>query len=286
MRDFLSSRRARLQPGDVGLPPSTGRRRVAGLRRDEVAVLAGVSSEYYAKLERGAIAGVSDAVLDAVATALRLDEAEHQHLRNLARTASRPTRRRSSAPRPATVPRSLHRVLESMTSSPAYVRDSRMDIVATNSLARALHAPVHAYARATGTRPNTARFAFLDPAGRDFYPEWEQVGRDCVAALHAAAGHNPDDKPLIDLVGELSTHSEAFRSWWATHDVRLHRTGVKRLRHPDVGVVELDYDVMDVVHSPGLRLIAYSAEPGTDAADALVLLASLAATARLDAASS
>ncbi len=281
VRDFLASRRARLSPTDVGLPPATGRRRVVGLRRDEVAVLAGVSSEYYARLERGNLAGASDSVLDAVAAALRLDEAEQLHLRNLAQAANRPARQRRPTTKPTGVPSSLRRVLDSMVTSPAYVRDSRMDIVAANALGRALHAPVFRYARATGTAPNTARFAFLDAAGRDFYPDWERVGRDCVAALHAAAGHNPYDKPLTDLVGELSTRSEAFRSLWATHDVRLHRTGVKRLRHPDVGVLELDYDVMEVIQQPGLLLIAYSAAPGTPAADGLALLASLAATADL-----
>ncbi|MBN9326875.1 MAG: transcriptional regulator [Cellulomonas sp. 73-145] len=286
IRDFLASRRARLNPTDVGLPAATGRRRVVGLRRDEVAVLAGVSSEYYARLERGHLAGASDSVLDAVATALRLDEAEQLHLRNLAQAANQPAARRRSAVKVTGVPASLRRVLDSMVTSPAYVRDSHMDIVAANALGKALHAPVYRYAQATSTPPNTARFAFLDPAGQDFYPDWGQVGRDCVAALHAAAGRNPYDKPLTDLIGELSTRSEAFRSLWATHDVRLHRTGVKRLRHPEVGILELDYDVMEVIQQPGLLLIAYSAEPGTPAADGLALLASLAATADLTASSS
>jgi len=278
VRDFLASRRARLTPADVGLPPTTGRRRVAGLRRDEVAVLAGVSSEYYARLERGNLSGTSEAVLDAVAAALRLDEAEQLHLRNLARAANQsPRRRGATTRRTAGIPESLQRVLDSMTTSPAYVRDNRLDIVASNALARTLHAPVYDFARTTGAAPNTARFAFLDPAGRAFYADWDQVTRDCVAALHSAAGSNPYDKALSDLVGELSTRSDHFRSLWATHDVRLHRTGRKRLRHPDVGVLALDYDVMELVHSPGLMLIAYSAPAGTPEADGLALLASLAA---------
>ncbi|MFF3063766.1 helix-turn-helix domain-containing protein [Oerskovia sp. NPDC057915] len=283
VREFLSSRRARLSPAEVGLPPSTGRRRVPGLRRDEVAVLAGVSSEYYARLERGNLAGASDAVLDALAAALRLDEAETLHLRHLAHAANRPARRRREPARAASVPVSVQRVLDSMTATPAYVTDSRRDIVATNALARELHAPVHDFARATGTAPNTARFAFLDPAARRYYVDWDDVSRAVVAALHGAAGRNPYDKALSDLVGELSTRSERFRELWATRDVRVHRAGLKRMRHPDVGVLALDYDVMELAQEPGLALVAYSAAPGSPAADALALLASLAATRDADA---
>ncbi|NYI60199.1 helix-turn-helix transcriptional regulator [Cellulomonas soli] len=283
VRDFLASRRARLSPTDVGLPAGTGRRRVVGLRRDEVAVLAGVSSEYYARLERGNLAGVSDSVLDALADALRLDEAEQRHLRNLAQAANQPARKRRSPAKPSPVHESLRRVLDGMTMVPAYLRDSRMDMLAANALARELHAPVFRYAEHTGTAPNTARFAFLDPSGRDFYPDWETVSRGCVAVLHATAGLNPYDKALSDLVGELSTRSEAFRTLWATHDVRVHRTGLKRLRHPAVGILELDYDVMELVQEPGVLLIAYSAAPGTPAADCLELLAALAATHRAEA---
>lgn len=278
VRDFLSSRRARLTPSDVGLPHSTGRRRVPGLRRDEVAVLAGVSSEYYARLERGNLAGASDAVLDAIASALRLDDAEQLHLRNLAHAANQPMRKRRTAQRTSGVPESIQRILDAMVSAPAYVRDSRLDILASNALARELHAPVFDFARATGAPPNTARFAFLDPAGRSFYADWEQVSRDCVAALHAAAGNDPYDKALTDLVGELSTRSDHFRALWATHDVRLHRAGMKRLRHPQIGVLALDYDVMQFVQSPELIMIAYSAAPGSPEADGLALLATLAAT--------
>lgn len=282
VRDFLASRRARLTPADVGLPPSTGRRRVPGLRRDEVAVLAGVSSEYYARLERGDLAGASDAVLDALAAALRLDEAETLHLRHLAHTAGQPARKRRPVTRAVTVPVSVQRVLDSMTATPAYVTDGRAAIVATNALARELHAPVHDFARATGTAPNTARFAFLDPAARRFYVDWDDVSRASVAALHGAAGRNPYDKALSDLVGELSTRSERFRELWATRDVRVHRAGLKRLRHPEIGVLALDYDVMELAQEPGLALVAYSAAPGSPAADALALLASLAATRDAD----
>ncbi|MFF1529193.1 helix-turn-helix transcriptional regulator [Cellulomonas sp. NPDC058312] len=278
VRDFLASRRARLTPAEVGLPPSTGRRRVVGLRRDEVAVLAGVSSEYYARIERGQLGGASDAVLDALSAALRLDEAEQLHLRNLAHAAGRPARSRRSPVAPATVRASVQRVLDSMTTSPAYVQDRRLEIVATNDLARELFAPVHDFARATGSPASPARFAFLDLAARTFFVDWEQVTRDSVAALHATAGLNPYDRALSDLVGELSTRSEHFRTLWATQDVRLHRTGVKRLRHPEVGVLTLDFDVLQVVQEPGLQVVAYSAAPGTPAADGLALLAATAAT--------
>jgi len=277
-REFLASRRARLSPTDVGLPPSIGRRRVPGLRRDEVAALAGLSSEYYAHLERGNLAGASDAVLDAVARALRLDDAEQLHLRNLAHAAKTPTRRRRAPAAPPPVHASLQRILDALTTVPAYLRDSRIDMVAANALARELHAPVFAFARATGTAPNTARFAFLDPAGQHFYPDWEQVTRDVVAALHAAAGHNPYNKPLTDLIGELSTRSDTFRALWANHNVGLHRTGTKRMRHTDVGLLELDYDVLELPGEPDLTLIAYTAAAGTPTADTLALLASLAAT--------
>ncbi|HQY34866.1 helix-turn-helix transcriptional regulator [Actinotalea sp.] len=277
VRAFLASRRARLTPADVGLPPSTGHRRVAGLRRDEVAVLAGVSSEYYARLERGNLAGVSEAVLGAIAGALRLDEAEQQHLRNLAGAFSTPVRQRRAPAAAPPVRASVQRVLDAMTSAPAHVQDTRGDIVASNALSRALLAPVHELARATGAAPNTARFAFLDPGGRHFFPDYEQVTRDSVAALHAAAGRNPYDRRLTDLIGELSTRSEVFRTLWAARDVRQHRAGVKRIHHPEVGVLTLDYDVMDLVQETGLRLVAYSAAPGTPAADGLALLARLAA---------
>lgn len=280
-REFLASRRARLTPAAVGLPPSIGRRRVPGLRRDEVAALAGLSSEDYAHLERGNLARASDAALDALARALRLDEAEQLHLRNLAHAARVPARQRRTSGRSAPVAPvhvSMQRILDALTTVPAYVRDGRIDMVAANTLARELHSPVFAFARATGTLPNTARFAFLDPAGRHFYPDWDQVTRDVVAALHAAAGHNPYHRPLTDLIGELSTRSDTFRALWADHNVGLHRTGTKRMRHPDVGLLELDYDVMEPLGEPDRTLIAYTAAPGTPTADKLALLATLAAT--------
>lgn len=276
VRAFLTSRRARLTPADVGLPRSTGHRRVAGLRRDEVAVLAGVSSEYYARLERGNLAGASDAVLTAICQALRLDEAETQHLHNLADATSRPTRRPRPTTATPTVRPSVQRIVDAI-GSPAYVHSTRSDVLAANSLARALLAPVFTFAALTGAVPNTARFAFLDPGARTFYPDYERVTRDSVAALNAAAGHDPYDRQLTELIGELSTRSEVFRTLWASHDVRLHRTGAKRLHHPQIGTLTLDYDVLQLTETPKLHLVVYTAGPGTADADGLTLLASLAA---------
>jgi transcriptional regulator with XRE-family HTH domain len=244
VREFLASRRARLTPTDVGLPEHTGRRRVAGLRRDEVAVLAGVSSEYYARLERGQLSGVSESVLDAVGRALRLDEAEQLHLRNLANAANTPPRQRRPSAKTVPVRASVQQLLDALVTAPAYVYNSRVDIVASNALARALLSPVFDFARITASPPNTARFAFLDPTGPRFYPEWDRVSRGVVAALHTAVGRNPYDKALTDMIGELSSRSEVFRTLWAAHDVGFHLTGSKRFRHPDVGLIELDYEVM------------------------------------------
>ncbi|HEY3337344.1 MAG TPA: helix-turn-helix transcriptional regulator [Propionicimonas sp.] len=279
VREFLSSRRARLSPADVGLPQRSGRRRVAGLRRDEVAVLAGVSTEYYARLERGQLAGVSDAVLDSLANALRLDEAErlHLHLRNLASAARTPARRRRPSTKTETVRASVQQVLDALVTAPAYVYNSRVDIIASNALARAVLSPVFDFAESTASLPNTARYAFLDPSGSRFYPDWERVSRGVVAALHVAVGRNPFDKPLTDLIGELSSRSDVFRTLWATQDVWLHLTGSKVLRHPEMGLLELDYEVLPLPGEGQLSLVVYSAARGTPAADSLALLGSLIA---------
>ncbi|WP_454050107.1 helix-turn-helix transcriptional regulator [Cellulomonas sp. Marseille-Q8402] len=270
--EFLMSRRARLAPSDVGLAATPGWRRVPGLRRDEVAALAGVSAEYYARLERGAIGGASDAVRDAVAVALRLDEAERQHLHDLARSASRPGRGGRGRRRPARVSASLQRVLDTL-GAPGYVRDGRLEVVAANPLARALHAPVYDFAAETGAPVSLARFAFLSPGASSFYPDRDRVTRSCVAALRGALGRDPDDRELLALVHELASRSSRFTELWATHDVHLHRTGVKRLRHPDVGVLALDFDVLHLAAEPDLTLVLYSAAPGTPAAAGLALLA-------------
>jgi transcriptional regulator with XRE-family HTH domain len=273
--EFLSSRRARVTPEQVGLP-TYGARRVKGLRREEVASLAGVSVEYYKRLERGNASGVSDGVLEALARALQLDDAERAHLFDVARAANPivPKRRRAGGPGSQRVRPVVLRILESM-ASPAIVRNSRVDYLAANPLGRALYAPVF---DSREQPANSARFTFLDPAAQEFYVDWERTAKDLVAHLRSEAGRNPYDRGFSDLVGELSTRSEPFRTWWAAHNVRYHRTGTKRLRHPVVGELELEYEVMDVSADDGLTIAAYSAEPGSRSAEALDLLASWSAT--------
>jgi transcriptional regulator with XRE-family HTH domain len=274
VKAFLSSRRARITPEQAGLAGSSRNRRVPGLRRSEVADLAGVSVEYYNQLERGNLRGVSDSVMDALARALRLDEAERAHLVDLARAAGPATRARRKPPARQVRP-SVARVLNGMTAGPAFVNNGRLDMLAANPLAEALFAPAYA----NPARPvNHARFTFLDPRARDFWINWERAADDAVAILRTEAGRDPHDKALTDLVGELSTRSDAFRVRWAAHDVRLHRTGLKHIRHPVVGELHLSYDVLELPADPGLSLIAFSAEAGSPDDDALRLLASWAAT--------
>ncbi|WP_062464159.1 helix-turn-helix transcriptional regulator [Demequina soli] len=270
VRDFLTTRRAKVSPAMVGLPAG-GARRVPGLRRGEVAVLAGVSVEYYTKLERGDLRGVSDEVLDAIARALRMDDAERAHLSDLARAANAGVRARRRPARAAGLRPALQQLLDAMTDAVAVVGNSRGDIVATNALGRAMYAPLYA----TQTEPvNYGRFIFLDPAARAFYPDWEDIADMTAANLRTAAGRDPFDRSLSDLVGELSTRAEEFRTRWARHDVRLHHLGLKRLVHPVVGLVELDYTRLELPADPGLDLTTYTAAPGTDSADRLRLLAS------------
>jgi transcriptional regulator with XRE-family HTH domain len=273
VREFLMSRRAKVTPEAAGLPAGPNRR-VPGLRRSEVATLAGVSVEYYAKLERGAIAGASTSVLDAVSRALNLDDAERAHLLDLARAADGiPTsgRSRGRASRPASPRPSLQWTLEAITDAVAFVRDPRQNLVATNALGRAFYAPVIGDG---GRTPNLARFQFLDPAARDFYPDWDLMAEMCVAVMRAEAGRNPHDKAFQDLVGELSTRSETFRGLWAAHDVRIHGAGTKRFRHPVVGELVLAFEELAITAEPGQVLLVYTAEPGSPSADRLRLLAS------------
>jgi transcriptional regulator with XRE-family HTH domain len=279
IRDFLVSRRARITPEQAGLPTSS-RRRVAGLRREEVAVLAGVSTEWYTRLEKGHIGGVSEDVLDAVARALRLDEDERTYLFDLAQSSRRegrtPSRRRD-----VEVPPRVQWMLDSMTMSSAFVRNGRTDIVAGNPLARALLAPMYTGATVDDNgRPNISRFIFLDPCARDFYVDWDAAGAATAALLRAEAAREPRDRALRELIGELSTLSPEFRSLWAAHDVLIRHDGVKRLQHPDVGHLELTFQSLDLplsgraVHD----LITYTAEPGTASEDRLKLLAIWSAT--------
>jgi transcriptional regulator with XRE-family HTH domain len=275
IRDFLASRRAKITPKQAGLPAYGGRsRRVSGLRREEVALLAGVSVDYYTKLERGNLSGVSDNVLDAIANALQLDEAERAHLSNLARAstpAGRPRRRPSSQ----LVRAPVQQILNAMPGAPAYVRNGRRDILAANRLGCALYSELYA----DPARPvNVARFVFLSPRARSFFLDWATAANDMVAALRAEAGSNPYDRELSDLVGELTTRSEEFAIRWAAQNVRFHRSGLKDIHHPVVGELHLTFEALALPADPGLSLVVYGAEPGSPSEDGLRLLASWAAT--------
>jgi transcriptional regulator with XRE-family HTH domain len=271
IREFLSSGWARITPEMSGLPVYGGNRRVPGLRREEVALLAGVSVDYYTRLERGNLGGVSEDVLDALARALQLDEAEREHLFDLARATTSRARRKAA---PQRIRPGLQRLLDSI-SDPAWVRNWRLDFVAANRLGFALHSELFA----DPVRPvNTARFVFLNPNSHKNFPEWDRSANDIVAILRTEAGRHPYDRGLSDLVGELSTRSADFRTRWAAHNVRLHRTGLKLIHHPVVGDLELNYEAMEFPADPGLTMFAYSAEPSSPSDDGLKLLASWAAT--------
>jgi transcriptional regulator with XRE-family HTH domain len=270
IREFLASRRARITPDQAGLPAYGGNRRVKGLRREEVALLAGVSIDYYIRMERGDLAGASEAVLDGVANALHLDEAEREHLFALARSAGATSTRRTR-PSPTTVRPVIQQVLDAITEAPAWIRNARHDILAMNPLARALYSPVldSVVAGATAKRAaNTTKFIYLDPAAREFFIDYDRIATDAAAMLRLEAGRNPHDKDLITLVGE--------------HNVKFHRTGRKRLRHPAVGELDLNFEAMELPSEPGLRLNIYTADPHTPTADGLKLLASWAATRAVD----
>jgi transcriptional regulator with XRE-family HTH domain len=275
IREFLTSRRARITPEQAGLPVYGGdRRRVLGLRRSEVASLAGISPEYMTKLERGNATGVSESVIDGLAHALQLDEAERGHLEDLLRTAgsSRPPRRRPARQR---VRPTVQRILDSMTGTPAFVLNGQLDILAENQLGEALYAPIYA----DPARPaNTARFVFLDPRAVEFFRDYDKAANDTVALLRAEAGRDPYDRDLSDLIGQLSTRSEEFRRRWAAHNVRIHTTGVKLLRHPIVGDLDLPFESVPLPADPTQSLLIYTAEPGSPTHDALHLLASWAVT--------
>ncbi|HUR03648.1 MAG TPA: helix-turn-helix transcriptional regulator [Nonomuraea sp.] len=277
VREFLISRRARITPKQAGLPSGT-RRRVPGLRRSEVAALADVSVEYYAKLERGNLAGASPAVLEAVARALQLNDAERVHLLHLAQAAegsdtlARP-RTRSSRHRP--LHESLQWTLDAIAVGPAWVANGRLDVLAVNRLARAFFSDVY---NGAGTPPNMARFQFLDPASRRFYSDWDHIADVTVDLLRTEAGRNPHDKDLHDLVGELSTRSDAFRTRWGAHNVLRHGTGSKRFHHPVAGDLTLAWEALAMTSEPGLTLTIYTAEPGSPSEENLRLLASWAAS--------
>jgi transcriptional regulator with XRE-family HTH domain len=277
IREFLSTRRARVTPEAAGLPSYGGdRRRVAGLRREEVALLAGVSPQYYIRLERGDATGVSESVVDGIARALQLDDVEHTHLLDLIRTASSPQRtlRRRQAAAQRVRP-SVQRIVDAMPLMPAMVLNGRLDILTTNTLGRALFAP--AFEDPLGP-PNTARFVFLHPQARTFFREWGKVADDTVAILRAEAGRDPHDRGMSDLIGQLATRSDEFRIRWAAHDVGIHATGIKLLHHPVVGDLDLPFESLPLAAGSSTSLVVYTPEPDSAAHDALTLLANWAAT--------
>jgi len=274
IREFLTSRRSRITPDQVGLP-SYGPRRVPGLRREEVAVLAGVSVPYYTRLERGDMQGASESVLNALAGALQLDDAERAHLLDLARAAhpapARPWRRQAKQ----RVRPEVQWTLDAITGAAAFVSNERLDILAANQLGRALYSELY---DAPARPVNTARFVFLDPRADASYGDWDRVATETAAILRSAAGRDPYNRELSDLIGELATQSEAFRTRWATHNVRFHNSGVKRFHHPVVGDLTLSFNRLDLAADHGLTIFTYAAEPGSRSEEALNLLGSWAAT--------
>ena len=270
IKEFLTSRRAKVTPEQVGLPVAGGTRRVPGLRREEVAVLANVSLEYYTRIERGTATGVSETILDAIAQSLLLSDAERTHLFDLMRAQRRTApRRRQPAPRQQ-VRDSVANLLEAMPRTPAVVHDHRLNIIACNPLARALFDPMYA----DPVRPvNYARFLFLDRHARDFWVDWNDAADNTVAILRGNAGANPNDTALNELIGELSSRTREFATRWAAHDVRQHTTTHLEIHHPEVGLLELDKEVLDLPDE-GQSLAAYLARPDSRTADSLELLAS------------
>ena len=266
--NFLRTRRDRITPEQAGIVGGR-RRRVPGLRREEVALLTGISVEYYARMERGDLRGVSLEVLDSLARALQLDEAETNPLADLDGASGPPPRRRRSRPAEQTVMPMLQRFLDAVTGAPMWVRDRRLDFVAANSLGRALYAPILDDVASQG---NTARFTFLNPASQVFFPDWEDNADEVVATLRTYAGQDPHDKRLTDLIGELVTRSDTFRLRWARHDVRHHRAGLKRVRHPVVGDLELTYQAMELPMNRDWLMFAFTAEPGSPTEERLQTL--------------
>ncbi|MEW1809619.1 helix-turn-helix transcriptional regulator [Pseudarthrobacter phenanthrenivorans] len=279
VRQFLSSRRGRITPEQAGIEPYGGRRRVPGLRREEVARLAGVSVDYYTRLERGNLSGVSDSVLDAIAGALDLDRAEHDHLYDLARAANTSGRKRAApAAAPAGVRPELQYLLDAITEAPAFIGNNRMDIVAANTLGYALYSDLY---RNPSRPANHSRFIFLDPRAHNFYTDWDRAANTNVAILRREAGRNPHDKGIAELIGELSMRSDEFRTLWAAHNVRRHYAGTKFFQHPVVGLLELNYQVLGLEEDPGHTLTVYPATPGSPSEEGLKLLASWAATEKI-----
>ncbi|MEV7425731.1 helix-turn-helix transcriptional regulator [Streptomyces sp. NPDC091212] len=266
---FLRTRRARLKPEDVGISSHGRHRRVPGLRREELAQLAGVSVAYYTRLEQGNGRNVSAEVLDAIARALHLTDAEHAHLTHLAKPKQQ--RRKYRVPKQQQVRVALRQLLDSMEGMPAYVSGARSEILAWNRMAAALFGD---WGKLPPAERNWARLTFLSPDYRELFLDWDSKASDIVSYLRLYAGQNPQDPDLSALVGELSVKSEEFRRLWATHDVKEKGHGVKRMRHPLVGDLTLAYETMPLPDDHGQFLCVYHAEPGSASAEALRLLAS------------
>ncbi|WP_328720020.1 helix-turn-helix transcriptional regulator [Streptomyces sp. NBC_00247] len=272
--DFLRNRRARLRPEDVGLPNHGTRRRVPGLRREELALLAGVSITYYTHLEQGQSANASDSVLDALARALRLTPDEHAHLRDLARP---PKAKRAAPRRPEFVRATTRRLIDSMPQVPAVVLDGRNDVLAWNALGHALLA---GHLDVTGpdtpaNRPNLTRMLFLDPHTRELYTDWQKEARVALAAMRLVAGRNPQDGALAELIGSLMLQSPDFEGLWSKHPVRDCTVGTKALHHPLVGPMTLDFENLHLADNTGHRMLLYTAPEGSPSDAALSLLSSL-----------
>ncbi|WP_327304846.1 helix-turn-helix transcriptional regulator [Streptomyces sp. NBC_01298] len=273
--EFLRTRRSLLHLEDVALPDFGGRRRVAGLRREEIAQLAGVSVDYYTRMEQGRVPNPSGAVLDALARALRLDEDATRHLHRLARPkpAARQVPRRQAPPQ--RVRPMLQRLLDELVDVPAMVMGRRMDLLAWNTAAAALFGD---YSALDGADRNIARITFLDETSRELYADWTSCARENVAYLHLDAGRHPEDPQLASLIGELSMKSADFRRWWAEHPVQDKTSGTKRFHHPVVGDLELAYETLRSTDDPDQALITYAAEPGSPSHDALRMLQAWATT--------
>ncbi|MFJ8028510.1 helix-turn-helix transcriptional regulator [Streptomyces sp. NPDC096311] len=269
IRTFLTSRRARLTPQQAGLPDFGGRRRVSGLRRSEVAQLAAISIEYYTRLERGNVGGVSEEILDSLAGALQLDDVERAHLTALVRAANAPHRADGRDGGALHVRDSIQQVLDAMTGAVAFVRNAHLDVLATNQLARVL------YEEALDTveqPPNLARFVFLDARARRFYRDWDGIAHDAVGSLRAEAARTPGNTDLADLIDELATHSTEFATRWDAHDVEYYRSGQQHFHHPTVGDLDLDYDALEIPADPGMTIVTYTLAPTSPHAPAFLRL--------------
>ena len=266
--DFLRLLRARITPERAGLTVYGGDRRVAGLRREEVAQLAGVSAAYYIKIERGDLRGVSESVLYAISRALNMGDAEIAHLLDLASTANSGRVVTRARPEPK-VPVGIQQLVDTMHDVPAIVMNNLSEPVASNRLGRALFPDLFPEGRAP---LNHARYLFLDVRSQVFYADWEKSAREAVSSLRLLAGKNPSDKALNDLISELSGASPDFRAWWASHTVRTHTSGSKRINHPVVGAMTIQFEALALTAIPGMRLVTYLTEPASPSADALDLL--------------